>query len=245
MTTLDHNNHWIATTFDQGELGSATVCANAIGMVMSQQKAAIAEAESRGLAWWIEKGEVKSAPKIDGRNFSTHNYGGSKSQFQLGRCIYGCGCEMYQTTSYGPVDPFGPCPNNPKTKDETSVVIVLHGKDILVLKRGATAPWMPNLWNFPGGMCNKDEKPIYTAARELLEESGITANILELNLVDSILVDGAYLVHFFAYRGLGDKPPIKLDSENTEYQWIPVSEINTLDCVPGIVEACSRLKRLL
>ena len=49
--------------------------------------------------------------KVDPKKFSPHKYadhGGTSD------CQYGCECWMGPSRSGGKVDPFGPCPNNPK-----------------------------------------------------------------------------------------------------------------------------------
>lgn len=66
----------------------------------------------RGWALWIENGVWFTAPRIDRRKFGPHayyNYG-----YEQGIRDCPCGCFMLSSSSGGPVDPFGPCPNNPK-----------------------------------------------------------------------------------------------------------------------------------
>lgn len=64
-----------------------------------------------GHAVWVEWGVVKHAPKIPKEIFGPHDYGEHEGTED---CKYGCGCWMGRTSSGGKVDPFGPCPNNPR-----------------------------------------------------------------------------------------------------------------------------------
>lgn len=62
----------------------------------------------RGYAIWIEWGKWYTAKKVNPKKFGEHAYAGG---YGLGHCD--CGCEMGQSSSSGPVDPFGACPLNP------------------------------------------------------------------------------------------------------------------------------------
>jgi len=62
----------------------------------------------RGWSVWIEKGTWYTAKKVNVKKFGEHVYGKNYT----GACS--CGCYMGDCSSWGPVDPFGACPNNPK-----------------------------------------------------------------------------------------------------------------------------------
>ena len=49
---------------------------------------------------------------------------------------------------------------------DSAAVVVVDGDKALLLKRGNTAPWMPNKWNLPGGMIDPGETAIQAATRE-------------------------------------------------------------------------------
>jgi len=66
--------------------------------------------EQVGDAVWVENGDVKHSPKVPGEIFGPHKY----SEHGTSDCKYGCGCWAGETRSGGKVDPFGPCPCNPK-----------------------------------------------------------------------------------------------------------------------------------
>jgi len=60
-----------------------------------------------GWSIWIESGMWYTAPTVDPDKFGPHEY----EQTFTGMCS--CGCNMWSSSSSGPVDPFGKCPNNP------------------------------------------------------------------------------------------------------------------------------------
>lgn len=51
--------------------------------------------------------------------------------------------------------------------------VVYYGRRVLLVKRGPTAPWAPNLWGLPGGYIEAGETPADAVVRELSEEVGI------------------------------------------------------------------------
>lgn len=64
----------------------------------------------KGYAYWVEDGKWKASPSVSNEMFGNHSYGPEG----VGHCV--CGCVMRSSSSHGPVDPFGACPLNPKTK---------------------------------------------------------------------------------------------------------------------------------
>lgn len=48
-----------------------------------------------------------------------------------------------------------------------------RGVEVLMVRRGEDASFMPGVWVFPGGAIEPDEEPAACAARELEEETGI------------------------------------------------------------------------
>lgn len=67
----------------------------------------------RGWAAWIESGTWFTARKVDPKKFGKHAYDNGGYEQGIRECP--CGCFMGSYSSSGPVDPWGPCPKNPKT----------------------------------------------------------------------------------------------------------------------------------
>lgn len=66
----------------------------------------------RGWSIWIENGVLFTAPTVSSRKFGGHSY--SNGGYDMGIHHCSCGCYMGSSSSSGPVDPFGACPDNPK-----------------------------------------------------------------------------------------------------------------------------------
>lgn len=107
---------------------------------------------------------------------------------------------------------------------------IFCGDNILIGKRGYTAPNSPNKWNVPTGYVDDGEEPIESAVREVYEETGlrIPQNLFTDCGVEQWGIDKAgknYVVILPKDRkykiGNGD-------GENSKFQWVPVSEINQL-----------------
>ena len=69
-------------------------------------------------------------------------------------------------------------------ENETSIMALFHDGKLLILKRGSTAPWMPNKWSLVGGGVDEGESPSEAIVRETFEETG--AIVTELKHVGTI-----------------------------------------------------------
>ena len=77
---------------------------------LSKQQKEIRKWTSLGHSVWIEDGRVCHSPEVPKELFGSHRY----SKYGTSDCSHGCGCWAGDSRSGGPVNPFGPCPKNPK-----------------------------------------------------------------------------------------------------------------------------------
>jgi 8-oxo-dGTP diphosphatase len=123
---------------------------------------------------------------------------------------------------------------------ETGVIALFNPKnELLALKRGSTAPWMPNCWNLTGGIIgdvNNSETPKQAVIREVEEETGLSPKMIKyfgsVNTSKSKYDCG--IIHYFT--GIIDSDPISSDNENSEYKFIRKSDMNKIDWVPFLVD---------
>lgn len=114
-------------------------------------------------------------------------------------------------------------------------VIVDNDNKILLLKRGKGAPWMSEKWGLVGGGIEKGETPQQAVEREIFEEIGL--EIKNFVKTFSIQRNPDSVEHIFACRYDGEPTDIKVDTtENTNYGWYDIDEMNYLDIVPNLIE---------
>jgi len=111
------------------------------------------------------------------------------------------------------------------------------GKVLLV--RG-TAPPKQNLWSLPGGLVEVGETLQQAVARELLEETGITADILGLaEWIEIIEHEGSavkyhFVVAMFAGRCTGGR--LAAGDDATAAQWFTLDQLSHLEMTTGTAE---------
>jgi hypothetical protein len=84
-----------------------TVCLGSVGKELDKSPE-----DSSTHAVWCEWGIWYTAPIVDKNKFGGHAY--DNGGYELGIRSCPCGCHMGSASSSGPVDPFGPCPENPR-----------------------------------------------------------------------------------------------------------------------------------
>lgn len=124
---------------------------------------------------------------------------------------------------------------------------VFRGNSVLLVERGK-AP-LRGLWSLPGGHIEPGEALIDAARRELMEETGVCADIL--GLVDVLDVirrdhDGRIAAHYVIAvhyaRWVSGEPRAASDSRDARF--VPVAEIGDYPLTDGaapIIHAASRL----
>jgi 8-oxo-dGTP diphosphatase len=116
------------------------------------------------------------------------------------------------------------------TKDELRAptaaagVVCLRGEDVLLVRRGA--PPLKDRWSLPGGRVEWGERAADAALRELMEETGCTAEIVGLvDVVDAILrpaqhadpTRGHFILIDYAARWTGGEPRAGDDARDARF----------------------------
>jgi mutator protein MutT len=118
-----------------------------------------------------------------------------------------------------------------------AAVIVRNDKgQVMLLRRGETAPWMPGKWNLPGGTVDPGESPQDAAIRETKEEVAI--DVPKVDHVEAVQYpDG--VAHFFSAESFEGEPDMSW--ENDKMEWVDPEKVGDYDLVPGIEQAVSKV----
>jgi len=111
---------------------------------------------------------------------------------------------------------------------------------ILILKRSNKVKSMKCLWAGVSGIIEKhDTTPLDRAKTEILEETGINENEIELlKSVEQIKIKSAqyndHVWNIFPFLFKANNPKIKLNWENSDYNWIKPNQIKNYKTVPEL-----------
>lgn len=112
-----------------------------------------------------------------------------------------------------------------------TVAVINKSKQLLILRRGKTAPWMPGRYCLPGGHVEPNEDVQYGAVRELSEETGIIYFVEDLNPLKVIYSNGYSKVVWIATIS---NPQVTLNWEHDDYRWITYGECFNYELVPRL-----------
>ena len=99
---------------------------------------------------------------------------------------------------------------------------------------------MKHLWSGVSGIIEKDDAtPLDRAKTEIFEETGINENEIELlKSVEQIKIESAqykdHIWNIFPFLFKTNNPKIKLNWENSDYDWIKPNQIKNYKTVPEL-----------
>ena len=110
---------------------------------------------------------------------------------------------------------------------------------ILILKRSDKVKSMKCLWAGISGIIENNETPLTRAKIEVFEEAGIHEEQIELlKAIQQIKISSPqYKNHewnIFPFLFKAKNPEIKLNWENSEFEWIEPNEIKNYKTVPDL-----------
>ncbi|MEU6990342.1 NUDIX domain-containing protein [Streptomyces sp. NPDC046465] len=106
--------------------------------------------------------------------------------------------------------------------------VVQHEGDVLLIRR--TAPEAALVWQFPAGKIDPGETPLNAAAREALEEAGVTVEPLQVIGERVHPVTGRRVV-YVACRWVSGEARAASPREVSAVEWVTVDEMQAW--IPG------------
>ena len=124
----------------------------------------------------------------------------------------------------------------------TSIVtsFIKNGDKVLILKRSEKVKSMKGLWAGISGIIEKnDTTPLDRAKIEIFEETGINEKEIELlKSIEQIKIESVqyknHLWNVFPFLFNAKNPEIKLNWENSDFNWIEPNEIKNYETVPEL-----------
>jgi 8-oxo-dGTP diphosphatase len=106
-----------------------------------------------------------------------------------------------------------------------TLCFIFNGDDVLLMKRGEHKRVFPGRYNGVGGHIERDEDPLESARREVLEETGLNVHDLRLRAVYNIDAGektGIMLFVFTAYSGQRDN---LIECDEGTLHWISLDTV--------------------
>ncbi len=105
---------------------------------------------------------------------------------------------------------------------------------LLVIRRGQ-AP-SKGMWSIPGGRVEAGESVSDAARREVQEETGLEIAVRRvLGIVELPAADGVYEVTDVTATVVGDPDRLSAGDDASEARWVSRTELEALECSPGLV----------
>jgi ADP-ribose pyrophosphatase YjhB (NUDIX family) len=119
---------------------------------------------------------------------------------------------------------------------------------VLIVRRGK--PPITGIWSLPGGRVEPGETLRDAAARELQEETGVSADLQHLVDVAEVIRrdgDGELTYHYAiaCFTGPWIAGDGRAASDASDVQWISPDDLEGIDFTPGTAEVVRRARRMV
>jgi len=102
------------------------------------------------------------------------------------------------------------------------------------MKRAPHRRIFPNRYNGVGGHIERDEDPLSSARREILEETGLDVRDIKLCAVYNVDAGEDTGIVLFVFTAVSDTRKVVSDEKEGTLHWIPLGEVSKLDLVEDL-----------
>ncbi len=122
-----------------------------------------------------------------------------------------------------------------------TTVFLMHGETLLLLKRSTESSSYAGQFGGISGYIEKGENPEETGRREMMEEVGIRDAVLRRTGKNVYVRDDGILYEITPLLMNSESIEVKLNEENSSYQWVKHGDLKNYDTVPKFRETFEAL----
>ena len=112
--------------------------------------------------------------------------------------------------------------------------VVVKDGALLMVKRGADPG--KGLWSIPGGRLEHGEYIVDAIKREVREETGLDVEVGDLLGILELPGEPHFVILDHLAAAIGDAAPVAAD-DAAEVRWVPLAEIESLECTPHFADS--------
>ena len=111
--------------------------------------------------------------------------------------------------------------------------VVVRDDELLMIQRGQDPG--RGLWSIPGGRVEQGESLAVALKREVMEETGVAIEVGDMLGILEVIGDPHYVILDFMAQVIGDDSPVA-SGDAAAVRWVPLKQVEQLDCTPRFVE---------
>lgn len=125
-----------------------------------------------------------------------------------------------------------------------TLCFIFNGNDVLLMKRGEHRRVFPGQYNGVGGHIERDEDPLTSARREILEETGLHVRDLRLRAVYNIDAGEQSGILLFVFTAYSDQRDGLVECDEGTLHWLPLDGVLDYPLVEDLPMILPRVQAL-